>query len=158
MPRLDQLDAVEIAPFLYQGSAPARGTHLSECGFHTVVLCASEFQPAASTFHGVDVIHAPNDDNSSRTPTREELQIAIRAARQVTQRVRDGKHVLVTCMAGLNRSGLVSAITLHGLFGWNGEMCVKHVQSKRDYALCNHQFVKVLSTLRANAYLTRPRI
>jgi hypothetical protein len=149
MPNLNQVDANEIAPFLYQGSAPADGDHLAKAGFHLVILCANEYQPPKEQFlGGIDVIHAPNDDNPSRAPTRQELQLAIAAAKQAAERVRDGKHVLVTCMAGLNRSGLVSALTLHMLFGWAGAQCASHVQSKRHHALCNPQFVKVLSTLR----------
>jgi hypothetical protein len=148
MPDLNQVDANEIAPFLYQGSAPAGGDHLAKVGFHLVILCAKEYQPPVELFRSIDVIHAPNDDNSARAPTRQELKLAVAAAKQAAERVRDGKNVLVTCMAGLNRSGLVSALTLHMLFGWAGSQCASHVQARRHHALCNPQFVRVLSTLR----------
>lgn len=149
MPDLTDIDAVEIAPFLYQGSAPPAGPYIAALGFNAVVLCAMEYQIEAKLFEGVSILHAPNDDNSKRPPTKTELSIAVNAARQVAKRIRDGQHVLVTCMAGLNRSGLVSALTLHILYGWNGSDCARHVQTKRGNALCNPQFVKVLSTLRA---------
>jgi hypothetical protein len=143
------LDANEIFPLLFQGSVPPQGPILREMGFSAVVLCADESQPPAWKFEGIDVIHAPNDDNPVRPPTREELDIAVKAAKQVVKRVLAGKKVLVTCMAGLNRSGLVNALALHMLTGWAGTMCVDHVQAKREAALCNRYFVEVICKIPA---------
>jgi len=145
------LDANQIFPLLHQGSAPPQGPILREMGFSMVVLCANESQPQASRFEGIEVLHAPNDDNPMRDPTRDELNRALEAARQVARRIRDGKKVLVTCMAGLNRSGLVCGLTLHMLTGWAGSRCVQEVQAKREAALCNESFVKVLTRIPAKA-------
>ena len=147
MVRPTDLDASEIVPGLYQGSVPPGGSTLKEAGFSAVVLCAVEFQMGATHFQGIDVIHAPNDDDPTRPPTRRELEIAISAARQVALRLKGNKNVLVTCAMGLNRSGLVSALTLHMIHGWDGEECVQRVQAQRDNALCNPRFVEVLQRL-----------
>lgn len=58
----------------------------------------------------------------------------------------------MTCAAGLNRSGLVSALTLHLLLGWGGKRCAAHVQGKRmtrdgRHALYNQEFVRALCRL-----------
>jgi len=148
-PNVD-FDANEIAPGLYQGSRPWQtGSFLRERGFSCVVLCAEEFQPERTFYTGIDVLHAPNDDNPARRPTRSELQIALAASKQVALRVMDGKNVLVTCMAGLNRSGLVCAFTLHHLYGWSGEECVARVQERRADALFNRGFVQAINKLKA---------
>ena len=149
-------DENEIYPLLHQGSAPPGNTVLMELGFSAVVLCAIENQPPASKFEGIDVLYAPNDDNPLRAPTRDELLIAVDAAKQVAQRVQDGQKVLVTCMAGLNRSGLVNAFALHILTGWSGPRCVQQVQAKRQAALSNRQFVRVLSRIRSREVAATP--
>lgn len=141
------LEADEIVPGLYQGSIPPDGGILHDSGISAVVLCAKEWQPAAKLFKGVDVIHAPNDDDRKRDPTRQELRTAIRAAQDVARRLDSGQSVLVTCKAGLNRSGLVSALALHFWKGWSGVECASLVQRKRPNALFNQGFVRVLHRL-----------
>lgn len=141
------LDAHEIAPGLWQGAAPPEGSRLSELGFSAVVLCAKEHQPKARIFPGLRVIHAPNDDDFSRPPTREELRVAVNAARQVAQIVRRRDTVLVTCWMGLNRSGLVSALALHLLTGRSGFSCIQDVKKARKRALRNPGFQEALLRL-----------
>ncbi len=58
---------------------------------------------------------------------------------------------MVTCMAGINRSGLVSAVTLHMMTGRSGKDCVRHIQQCRPGALRNPRFVEWLSTLKRPA-------
>lgn len=125
------LDADEIAPFLWQGSLPTPGPAVREAGFQVLVLCAREYQLKPEEFPGVRVIHAPNDDSVMFPLTREKLGVAVGAAREVADAVRTGKKALVTCAAGLNRSGLVSALTLHLLNGWAGDHCVAVVRKFR---------------------------
>jgi phage major head subunit gpT-like protein len=38
----------------------------------------------------------------------------------------------------------VTALALHELTGWSGERIVKHIKSRRGYALCNDTFAKYL--------------
>lgn len=127
-----------------------------EAGFDMIVLCARELQLPPETFPGVDVVHAPNDDSVALPLTKEKLRIAIRAADAVARRIQDGGRVLVTCAAGLNRSGLVSALALHKLYGWAGDECVRTVRAKRvaskrhpGKALSNAEFVAAIRRLQA---------
>lgn len=142
------LGAGEVAPGLWQGSRPPEGSVLANLGINVLVLCAMEVQPPAERFPGVEVLHAPNDDDFERPPTRQELGIALATARQVVQALQAQKTVLVTCFAGLNRSGLVSALTLHFLEGISGEVAIKRVRAARGFrALGNPGFKKALRTL-----------
>lgn len=149
------LDAHEIAHDLWQGGKPPYGTSVAESGFRILVLTAREFQPESVYFPDIKVIHAPNDDHPKfGSLTKEKLRGAVGAARQVTDAIKNGQKVLVTCAAGLNRSGLVSGIVLHMLYGWPGEKCVQVVREKRGpvgdmLPLCNEEFVQVLKNLRA---------
>jgi hypothetical protein len=145
------IEAHQIVPGLWQGSVPPQGNILARYGFHAVVLAAEEFQFPANLFEGVKVIHAPNLDDGSPL-TRAQLDIAISAAKQVTARIKDGQVVLSTCAAGINRSGLVSALTLHFLYGWNGDHCIRVVREKRliegmRIALSNRSFTEALGKL-----------
>lgn len=157
------LDATQIIPGLYQGSAPPPGRTLAQAGFKKLILCAMEFQPphlvpayanniigleAPDPFPGVEVFYAPNDDNPLEPATREQLLIAIGAARSTAMTLQHGGKVLVTCWMGLNRSGLVSALTLHILLGCSGRKAVQMVQQKRPNALKNPQFVSHLNRIR----------
>lgn len=142
------MDAHEIVPGLWQGSAPIQGTALAEKGFGAVVLCAMEHQPTEDKFPGLKVIHAPNADDFSRLPSRSELEIAVSAANQVARLVDEGQKVLVTCWQGRNRSGLVSALALHNLTGQSGFACILRVRAKRRKSLSNPGFQEVLSKIK----------
>lgn len=147
----------EIVPGIWQGSYPEPGREVSASGFDVLVLCAIELQTEAEEYPGVRVIHAPNEDDSSKPLSRAKLNLALKAAKQVVAAVQEGKKVLVTCAAGLNRSGLVTGISLHLLHGWEGPECVRRIQEKRTplttregdvlTALCNPEFVKALVKL-----------
>ncbi len=145
------MNVSRIYDTIWQGAQPPTGPTLREMGFDVLVLCAREFQPPAKMFPGVTVIHAPNDDDSSVAPSREQLDKALQAARQVVEAVRADKNVLVTCYLGLNRSGLVTALALYFLTGWPGWKCVKTVKLQRPNALGNQSFVKLLERLRPKA-------
>lgn len=151
-----EIDASEIAPGLWQGSIPPRGKKLSRLGFDLLVLAAREWQFSPELYHDVQVINAPNDDNEDLYPlTRDKLLMALQAAREVAETVSQGGKALVTCAAGMNRSGLVSALALHLLYGWSGARCIREVRVKRGLGkdgyvpLSNDKFVAVLRRLRA---------
>jgi len=148
---LKGLDANEVYPGIWQGSVPPEGSALANLGFKGLVLCAMEHQPAASRFSGIQVLHAPNDDDFERLPTREELRLAFQAARGVAKLVSDGLPVLVTCRMGKNRSGLVSALAIHFLAGLGGMECLFQVRSHRKGALGNPGFQEALSRLQATS-------
>jgi protein-tyrosine phosphatase len=148
-----QLDATKIAPKIYQGSMPPPGTHVRACGFDVLVLMAETHEytdeggyvPGNVSFPGVKVIHAPIDDG---VLSESEWTEAIAAATQTARYVRKGARVLITCRMGRNRSGLVTALTLHMLTRKSGGQIVKHVQMMRSGALTNRSFVRALEGLR----------
>jgi len=150
------LDANEIAPGLWQGSKPPMDGTVKGRGFTHLVLCAREWQPSDELFPGVQVIHAPNDDHPAYGHLdREKLRTAIVAARQVAEAIKKGGMALVTCAQGINRSGLVSALALHFLYGWSGSQCIDRVRKKRKHrvykALSNEEFTAALRNLKAIA-------
>lgn len=139
-----RIDAARLAERLWIGSAPATDKNLKSCGFDSVVLAAEEFQPRGA-FGGTRVLHAGFNDSRMDTRTAD---VAMEAAREVVRRWRGGERVLVTCMAGRNRSGLVSALSLMLLFGMTGKQALRRVQSQRDGALTNPHFAEFLTSLR----------
>lgn len=146
-------EADEIVPGLWQGPLPPRGDVLRKFGFDAVVLASIEWQFEDESFGGITVIRAPNRDDGSEL-TREQLTLAVRTARQCVPRIRGGQKVLVTCTAGVNRSGLVSALTLHFLNGWSGSYCREVVRAQRKPScglppLCNQHFSNALLRLPA---------
>jgi protein-tyrosine phosphatase len=144
---LTQINANEITKNLWQGSLPPPGSELTKLGFETLVLCAKEYQPASTRFTGVNVVYAPNNDDPRRPPTKEEMNVALRAAARVCLDIQKGKKVLVTCWQGLNRSGFVCALVLYMLKGMSGLQCRLQVQIRRPFALSNPMFVRVLDSL-----------
>ena len=63
-----------------------------------------------------------------------------------------GKKVNIRCQAGLNRSGLVTALTLM-ISGMSAEDAINTLREKRsDYALCNSEYERWLKH-EANTYL-----
>lgn len=78
------------------GSEPETGHMVKEAGFDLLVLCAEEFQPPASLFPGVKIIHAPLDDTDIRFRPHDEAT-ARSAAKRVADAMRAGSKVLVVC-------------------------------------------------------------
>lgn len=130
----------QIAPSLFQGSAPPCGTPLRRGGFHALVLAAEELQLPATCFPGVVVHHAPLDD---ARPSRDEVERALEAAEFVARCLVRGEPVLVTCAQGLNRSGLISALALMRL-GESAEQVIAQVRLCRQGALFNKHFVETI--------------
>jgi hypothetical protein len=116
---------------------------LAKNGFEVVVLCAEEWQPEIP---GVETIHAPFDDDHTGLDERQ-ARIAFRAARATARHLTQGKKVLVTCWAGRNRSGLVSALALSRVAGVHPRVAGNLIRSKRDGALTNTAFRALLSSL-----------
>lgn len=160
--RAYMIEAHEIVPGLWQGSKPATGRKVAEAGFDVAVFCAREWQPSSTYYPGVQIIHAPNEDDSLYPMTKEELQTAVVTATRLQRLLGEGKQILVTCMAGINRSGLVVALTLHKAFGYSGRTCIDIVRERRQFhdgqALRNPQFVDVLLKLPGQELVVLPGI
>lgn len=149
--RTYMIEAHEIVPGLWQGSQPYTGSRLADAGFGALVLCAVEYQPPRGAFPGLQVLHAPNEDDPLFPMSKADLETAVWAATRVQGFLAEGKKVLVTCVAGINRSGLVVALALHKTFGYSGESCIDIVRDRRllrdGVALRNPQFVDALLKL-----------
>lgn len=144
------IDADRVAPRLYQGGAPPEGGALRYLGIDTLVLAAEEHQPPSSRFPGVEVVHAPYDD-AQRPLSQRDWQTVRAASRRAAIRIQQGKRVLVTCAMGLNRSGLIVALTLLRLVPpqrLSAEDAVRHVKLSRPGALRNPYFVQALLAIR----------
>lgn len=128
---------------IFQGGVPPQGSILEKNGVSLLVLAAEEFQDA-SRYPGVEVVCASSDDRSDIPIKPEWVKRWRKAADIAAQYAMDNKKVLITCAAGLNRSGMVTAFTLHRITGWSGAKIVKHIQECRQGALCNRRFVKYL--------------
>lgn len=145
---LYDFEANKIHDHLWQGSCPPVGPHVGEAGFGFLVLCASEYQPPGKMFPGVDVWHSPFNDIDYR-PSRETLKIALGAADRAVRHIRRGENVLVTCYAGVNRSSLVTALTIHKLLGLAGDDLIELIRLQRPNTLTNESFCDCLRRLRS---------
>jgi hypothetical protein len=141
------IDANEIAPGLWMGSAPPRGRALSRAGFYVLTLTAIEHQPSAEHFPGVLVARAALiDDGTAITSSQWEEVLSLSG--HLARATRHGKCVLVTCAQGRNRSGLVTALTLARMTGCDGRAATRVVQERRRSpfgpALTNIEYCKAL--------------
>lgn len=123
------------------------GSVLHDAGFHVLVLCADDVQPPDENFPGLRVIRAPGIDIENESVMQECLPGWISASQEVVAELNSEKRVLITCWAGLNRSGMVTALALRMLTGWSGQRCVEAVQRRRKYALDNDVFASYLCSL-----------
>jgi len=126
------IDADRIVPGLYQGSIPPQGEALRLARFTVLVLAAVQFQPKAERFPGVRVIHVPLED--SHVLTKEDIHSAATVANLVATAVKGGARVLVTCLEGRNRSGLITALALRDLYGMSGAEALLFVKKNRKNA------------------------
>lgn len=134
-------NATEVIPRLWQGGKPSPG-HYS---FNLIVLVDDTYQPAASSFLGAEVLRIPLSDVRAATPT--ELEAARQAALIVVDWYRQGKSILVTCGAGLNRSGLITGLTLK-MLGYSDAQLVQLIRAARgDHGLRNTGFLNYISKI-----------
>lgn len=146
-----RLDTTRLSPRLYIGSQPPTGPAVARAGFDVLALCAMEYQPRSTEFPGLHaVLHIPLDDAE---PTPAEVDTAMMGALGVADYVQRGQKVLVTCIQGRNRSGLVCALALHLVTCLDPRDCVAHVQRMRRGpdglpALTNEHFIELAKRLR----------
>lgn len=139
------IDANQVVEKVRIGSAPPLGTELFRAGFTCLALCAEEIQPRGAAFPGITVVHAPMDD---ALLTREIADVAHEAADVLYRLWRREDQILVTCAAGRNRSGLVTALLVRRIYGCSGKSARELVQSRRAGALTNGSFARYLDSLR----------
>jgi protein-tyrosine phosphatase len=132
----------EVVPDLFVGSKPSPGRHE---GIDVIVLAAEEYQPPAELFPGVEVIHAPLDDDPSRPLREDEIATAAKTASRIARRLRAGSRVLVSCAMGLNRSSLIAALAMHAVYGMSADEIIARIRRARGaWALSNPNFERLL--------------
>jgi predicted protein tyrosine phosphatase len=146
-----RLDMTEIAPGLFQGSRPPAGPALARHGIDLLVLAAEEFQPPETHYPGVRVLYVPLQDTIE--PSEQDRQAVRIAAREVARAVEGGQRVLVTCWAGLNRSGWIVAHALADL-GYPVSRVLPMVR-KRPFAMNNRSFAADVLTRRDERFVRR---
>ena len=140
---MKSIDASRIIPHLAIGSVPPSGDLLREYGVGVLVLAAKEAQPASREFPGVEVIHAPYADRFFEPLAAATSKRVVQVAKLVAERVKAGQNVLVTCMMGLNRSGLIAGLALRFL-GMSGREAVDQIRLNRAGALSNPTFRRMV--------------
>lgn len=125
---------------LAQGSVPPAGARLP---FDVIVLAAIEHQDI--NLPGYEVLRVPLDD-SGPPPSMSDRLLIRRTAREIAQRIRAGKRVLVTCHQGRNRSGVLSGLALVEL-GLPRERAVRRIQRYRNGLTNPHFRAMVRGTL-----------
>ena len=122
---------------------------MEKAGVHTVVLCAKEvireLEVTGANFGNVQVLKAPSIDADDAPPPEHWIAGWHAAAKRAAELSQAGHRVLVTCKAGLNRSGVVSALAIHYITGWSGDKCAKIVQGARSGSLFNQMFLEYLN-------------
>jgi len=139
-----------IAPRLAQGSYPDHPPD-AFTEFDVVVFCAKELQPRNVKHHPAQsAVFVPMDDDPYRPIDPPSGKTLHGIARKLANAVQGGKRVLITCAAGMNRSGLVTGLTLVYL-GWSGADAVKTIRTRRrkdegQEALFNPIFAQYVAT------------
>lgn len=131
-----------MLPGLYQGSAPKSVDDLRAAGVDLLVLCARELQPTRENLRGIPYLRCPLDDNNMLSERHWDR--AFTTALEVADAVERGALVLVTCIEGRNRSGLVNGIAIHLLTGAPGCEVADYIQQRRPTSLTNKAFRRAL--------------
>jgi protein-tyrosine phosphatase len=144
-------EPTEIIPnHLWQGAWPADlGVVVEQLRLDLVVnLEFTQHDPLSQGNFSFETIWFPMHD-SDTLPELPELHGICRC---VTERIRRGERVLVHCAAGLNRSGLVTALVVRDYYGIEGSAAVDIVRSKRPWALSNITFAEYVASLNEADY------
>jgi hypothetical protein len=113
---------------------------LVRLGISLVVNLAPD--PPLSPGLAIEEIHYPIDDGPIR---HIDMGKMLRIARAVSAHTSQGKHTLIHCQMGWNRSGLMTGLVLRDL-GFQGDLA-GFIRSRRADALCNVEFAEYLATL-----------
>lgn len=136
----------QIVPGLFQGGTEdddvvqvARGErHQSDVPYDVIVTLYASASPAP---WGVEEVRYGFYDASLRGS---DVSRVVRAARFAYQRLVDGEAVLIRCQAGMNRSGLVTALVLVMAGLTPGQAIALIRQRRSPGALFNEHFVEWL--------------
>jgi len=108
-----------------------------------VIFAAAESQPR---FSNTSYLHVPMQDKAamSKSELKNTIAMATKGADAVAEAILDGKHILCTCIAGWNRSGLVSALALKQLLNLPAKQIIGLIQDRRMGSLYNPLFHEII--------------
>lgn len=134
-----------IVPHVAQGSWPAISSKGKGEAFKIadiVVLCAEEHQAKGlQAPPGKHIIRLGFDDDTYRPIPPEAGKIFHAHAQQLGKAALSGRKVLITCAMGLNRSGLITALTLMHGYRMRPSDAIKLIRGRRSKdCLCNPMF------------------
>jgi len=143
------LDISHITSTLYVGGHPPPGSLRQPYGIQQslhpnigVLVSVAKERPVSSGDHvGLLVYHTPLQDNGPPTPT--ERQLASLASKFVADQLQKGYVVLVTCLAGINRSAWVAAWALKRQ-GMTGKEAVRLIRKARGNHVLSNEFFEAL--------------
>lgn len=129
---------------LWQGSRPLIGEYFGR--FDLVVFCANEFQPNKRQIEELGIREAlVAGFNDSPFLDGDDYKAINLAVSTVSARLRAKETILVTCMAGMNRSGLVSALSMMDAYDFTADRAIKTVRRARGpFALGNDTFLRMI--------------
>jgi hypothetical protein len=112
--------------------------------FDIYVSAAAEWDPPRSMSGRYDSIHIPLKDVPWNFRRRKgELRALVITAAQIADAVRRGRSVLVYCNMGMNRSGLITGLTLLQL-GYPIDRVLRLIRKRHDCTLSNSSFEDAL--------------
>jgi protein-tyrosine phosphatase len=126
------LDFHWIVPNIAQGSFPSP---LNEAFKHadTIVFCAEEKQPKnARVPAGKRIVKFGFDDDIYRPIPPEVGALFHQMAQHLSREVVGGRKLLITCAMGLNRSGLITGLTMMYAFRMSPRDVIKLIRSRRS--------------------------
>jgi len=133
----------EVYPGLFMGSKRALDSR--DAGlFDVFISTAAEIKPPQSIMGDFASYHILLDDKPWKFGDHpEEVVELVTAAADVAMMVRRGKKVLIFCHMGMNRSGLMTALTLMNL-GYTWQQALAAIRQRHGCTLSNQSFVDSL--------------
>jgi protein-tyrosine phosphatase len=140
-PRFDEGISVdssnEIVPNLWIGRLEIQPAEAFDAGFRVVIMLEEVTRNDVRPPPGDVFLSWPIEDSDERLPDEEMLDVVVDLA---ARSIRARRPTLITCMGGLNRSGLVAAMALCRL-GHSPDEALALVRAARGpYALGNELF------------------
>jgi protein-tyrosine phosphatase len=134
-----------ITDKIAQGSWPAVSSRGKDEVFKladVIVLCAEEHQARRlQAPHGKRIVRLGFDDDIYRPIPPEAGQIFHAHAKELGRAAIGGHKILITCAMGLNRSGLITALTLMHGYRMRPSDAIKLIRGRRSSeCLCNPMF------------------
>jgi len=124
---------------LWQGAFVVDWKDINALGIRCVVNVSETEHPINKSRFTGQIVNWQIDDGDEMP----DLFILDAITTLVAQNVKNGIPTMVHCAAGLNRSGLVNAIALIKLTGWDGRKVISVMRDARDpMVLCNDVFEK----------------